>query len=150
MSTRCRIAYCFDEKSSIPSSYCHYDGYVMGVGVCLLDKYQNPHDAFYLASAGDFRGLMSNGRNEDGVYETLTVDQLEHYSKFPLPAINEDFDSLIHDFEQSDQEYLYVYFEKAQCWKVFENVWNWEEEKDEVKYMGDLESCVERAMKEEK
>ncbi len=142
MSTRCRIAYCFDEKSSIPSSYCHYDGYIEGVGLALLDKYNDKHNAFYLASAGDFRSLIHSKMNDEGYYETRTVEELEHFSDFHLPAIHDDFDALIKDFEDSDQEFLYVYFEKADCWKVFANKWDKVKQDFFVEYLGDLEHCV--------
>ena len=146
MSTRSRIAYCFDTNSSIVSSYCHYDGYIEGMGFALYNCYTDKKNAFYLASAGDFRSILHSKMNDEGYYDIRTVKELEHFTKFPFPAIDENFDTLIEDFKDSDQDYLYVFFEKENCWKVFANVWDKKNHCPNVEFLGNLDDCVKKAV----
>ena len=64
MSTRSIVAY--ERKSGkIVSSYVHYDGYVTGVGMELLDKHNSESSATSLANHGSFSSLGKGERRSD-------------------------------------------------------------------------------------
>jgi hypothetical protein len=84
--------------------------------------------------------------NDEGYYDIRTVEELEHFTKFPIPAIADDFDALISNFKDSDQDYLYVFFEKENCWKVFMNVWDKKNHCPNVEFLGNLDDCVKKAV----
>jgi len=64
MSTRSIV--CYERKSgSIVSSYVHYDGYVTGVGMELLESYNSERDARSLANHGSFSSLGTGDRRND-------------------------------------------------------------------------------------
>ena len=64
MSTRSIV--CYERKSgSIVSSYVHYDGYVTGVGMELLESYNSERDARSLANHGSFSSLGKGDRRND-------------------------------------------------------------------------------------
>ena len=64
MSTRSIV--CYERKSgSIVSSYVHYDGYVTGVGMELLESYNCESAARSLANHGSFSSLGKGDRRND-------------------------------------------------------------------------------------
>lgn len=64
MSTRSIV--CYERKSgSIVSSYVHYDGYVTGVGMELLESYNSESSARTLANHGSFSSLGKGDRRND-------------------------------------------------------------------------------------
>ena len=58
MSTRSRIAR-LNNDGSITSIYCHYDGYVAGVGKALLEHWNTPERVNALLALGDLSQLGS-------------------------------------------------------------------------------------------
>ena len=64
MSTRSIV--CYERKSGkIVSSYVHYDGYVTGVGMELLESYNSESSARTLANHGSFSSLGKGDRRND-------------------------------------------------------------------------------------
>jgi len=74
MSTRSIIA---SELSNgtIVSSYCHYDGYVTGVGMELLDSFNSEEEALRVANHGSFSSLtrddIENVRNDTDIFNSI-------------------------------------------------------------------------------
>ena len=94
MATRSLIA--FDNGSTISSIYCHWDGYLSGVGRQLLENYKDIDDVEELMDLGDISTLGY------WVTECKKVHQ--------TPA--KDFSSLTNlraYFHNSDCEYLYIF-----------------------------------------
>ena len=64
MSTRSIV--CYERKSGkIVSSYVHYDGYVTGVGMELLESHNSESSARTLANHGSFSSLGKGDRRND-------------------------------------------------------------------------------------
>lgn len=101
MSTRCRIAI-ENEDHSVDSIYCHFDGYIIGVGKYLYENYKTDESVKKLISMGD----RSSIDKDDSVYED-TKGQPMHF---------QDVKDLVSYFKTSDQEYLYLY--GCGCWLV--------------------------------
>ena len=57
MSTRSLIGIYDKEDGSVTASYCHYDGYLSGVGTTLVKSYNNEWDAANVASGGYLSSL---------------------------------------------------------------------------------------------
>lgn len=59
MATRSIIAAEFNQENGggVVATYCHYDGYLEGVGTTLLRNFNNSEDAFTLADMGYFSSL---------------------------------------------------------------------------------------------
>ncbi len=123
MSTRSRIAF----KSShgeIFSIYCHYDGYETGVGACLIEKYNDFVNALRLCTNGNISTMIGSrlDANKEIEHYALGFEELEHY-KGEHSVIHKDLKSLLEYFEQSDQEYLYVFSEKDSKWHYYKLDW---------------------------
>lgn len=76
MSTRSRIGIANDD-GTISSIYCHFDGYLDGVGQTLVDAYSDPAKVAELIRLGALSSLYDNVAPADG----------EHHS-FNSPAKN--------------------------------------------------------------
>ena len=63
MSTRSTVAF-ERESGKIVTSYVHYDGYVTGVGLTLLDEFNSEESARKIANHGDFSSLSSENLSE--------------------------------------------------------------------------------------
>jgi len=59
MATRSAIGIKLSD-SIIMAAYCHWDGYLQGVGQTLLDNYKTPQDIANLLSLGDMSSLGSS------------------------------------------------------------------------------------------
>lgn len=122
MSTRSRIAY-NDGKNVYMSVYCHFDGYVEGVGQVLFHYYNDFDKAKALVDGGDMSSVSPN------VNDISRYDDGDTY-----PLICEGIKELIDYFDKSDQEFLYV-FEDGR-WTYFNK------EYGSVNYMGKLADAL--------
>ncbi len=57
MSTRSRIAVLQENDGSVKSVYCHWDGYLSGVGVTLLNHYNTYQRANAVVALGGLSSL---------------------------------------------------------------------------------------------
>ncbi len=94
MSTRCLIAY---EKPNgeVESVYCHFDGYLSGVGKMLVDNYVTETKIQELISGGDFRSLKEN------------ISDIEYYDDASTVSRNEY--CFVSNAEPQYHEYLYKF-----------------------------------------
>ena len=132
MSTRSRIAI-KNNDGTIKSIYCHFDGYLCGVGLMLLENYNDENRIKELISLGDIssldvninppKGITHTFNNPcDGVVVAYHRDRGEdfHYGN------DNDEDGLMNRFVDSDEEFLYLF--KDGKWFV---AWNYGDDKHE-------------------
>jgi len=94
MSTRSYIGY-VDKDNKIHFSYCHFDGYLAGVGETLLNYYNSSDRAIKLVDGGDMSSLDKDGAD---YYENIKTN-------LKVVDINE-FNEILQD---SWCEYCYLY-----------------------------------------
>lgn len=96
MSTRSRIGI-QNENGSVTSIYCHFDGYLEGVGKELVENYNSPDKINDLLSNGDMSSIHSN----------------EHYKnrgEINVDAkVSANEQAYVKDTDRSWGEYAYLY-----------------------------------------
>ena len=92
MSTRGRIGV-IKKDGSVESIYCHFDGYLEGVGKMLNDNYQNYNDIKELIKLGNISGLKEkvNSNNKDEETIAYHRNKGEDY-KLNKPMISKSLD----------------------------------------------------------
>lgn len=130
MSTRSRIAI-KNADGSIKSIYCHWDGYLCGVGETLLENYKDENKIKELIALGDISSLSENINPPSGVKHTF-----DHSYPGVVIAYHRDRGEVFHDrtcvdendlmnyFNDSDEEFLYIF--KDGKWFV---AWNYGDDK---------------------
>ena len=129
MATRSYISYYDGER--LVTQYCHYDGYIEGVGETLHRCYKEPNRVKQLSRLGDLSvlkeeieptGPHSFDNREEGVTVAYGRDRGEEgtqskvtYRKFK--TVGEIFTYLRKHF---NEEYNYVYLVKTKEWYVSE------------------------------
>lgn len=93
MATRSTIALEYDD-GSIRQIYCHWDGYLQGVGKILLEHYSSPEKVEELLNLGDMSSIAS------------TIDDSTFYGR----DYAEKFSSYeeYKNFNENLQEYNYI------------------------------------------
>ena len=105
MSTNSLVAY-LKEDGSIVSTYVHYDGYVTGVGLTLLEHYNTEEKAFAVSTAGYFSSLSEN--MEESIKKSVHGGEGDHSEN------REEFEEYI----RLDSGLEYVYLWDSGCWMV--------------------------------
>ena len=105
MSTNSLLAY-LKEDGSIVSTYVHYDGYVTGVGLTLLEHYNTDEGAFAVSTAGNFSSLS------ESIEESH--EKSVHTELWTLNENIEEFEEYI----RLDSGLEYVYLWSDGCWSV--------------------------------
>jgi len=106
MSTNSLVSY-LKEDGSFVSTYVHYDGYVTGVGLTLLDHYNSDERALAVSTAGYFSSLsedMEESR-KTAVHSHYEGDYSENREEF-------------EDYIRRDAGLEYVYLWSDGCWSV--------------------------------
>lgn len=121
-STRSRIGI-MDKNGKIKSIYCHFDGYLQGVGQILKKYYKDPQKVKQLIDLGDISILDKEiGTKHD--FNNPPKDEVTAYGrdrgeKNVKPKIDKDFDEFIKTTDSSDGEYGYIFDLKDKKWKYF-------------------------------
>lgn len=123
MSTSCLISKQI-ETNKFNTIYCHFDGYLDGVGRTLLDDYSNPDKVDALLSLGDISSLGSkleadeDGHSFDNPFSDVVVayhrdrgDPIEQ-----TKSVNYTFNELV----KHDVDFIYI-MQKDNNWYVY----NW-------------------------
>ena len=105
MSTNSLVAY-LKEDGTIVSTYVHYDGYVTGVGLTLLEHYNTDERAFAVSTAGYCSSLS----------ESLEKS-LEKSTHTELWTVNENREEF-EEYVQLDSGLEYVSLWSHGYWKV--------------------------------
>ena len=115
MGTRSRIGM-KQADGSVKSIYCHWDGYIEGVGKELAENYQDPLKVEKLISLGDISSLNERVEPDQGEshsfdYPIPSITVAYHRDRgeeYRVPKINENVEEYLH----SDLEaYGYLYEE---------------------------------------
>ena len=111
MSTRSRIAI-ENQNGSVTSIYCHFDGYISGVGKLLKEYYTTQAKVEELIELGDISSL------DESTEDTIAYhrDRNEDLCKTSYLCVEDLFDLGF----QSGEEYVYC-FTKNNIWLVNED-----------------------------
>ena len=108
MGTRAMIG--IYEENKVAASYCHWDGYIEGVGRTLFESYNSQFDAEIVAKGGYLSSLsddyVESKTNANVWYQTSLVHQYESVQHFMDQAAND-----------SGAEYLYLW--DGEAWFVY-------------------------------
>jgi len=110
MATRSRIAI-ENQDGSVTSVYCHWDGYVNGVGRTLNQHYTTKEQVEALVALGDLSSLSGTLEKTIAYHR----DRDEDFSQTPFSNVEE----LFEDGFSSGVEYVYC-FTKDGFWLVNE------------------------------
>tara|TARA_R100000734_G_C3255816_1_gene55956 strand:+ start:56 stop:475 length:420 start_codon:yes stop_codon:yes gene_type:complete len=94
MSTRCLIGY-QKENGEVESVYCHFDGYLSGVGKMLVDNYVSENKIQELIMGGDFSSLEKD------------ISDIRYYGNKPR-FYNSEY-QFVDDADPLYHEYLYKF-----------------------------------------
>lgn len=133
MSTRSEIFYF--SNGELKSSYCHYDGYLEGVGATLFKYYQDPSKVKKLIALGDLSHLdkevstTDDSHSFDTPVEGITVaygrdrgeSDVEPVTRYYNPKNVGELLKYVHG--SSSQEYSYVYIQSEKKW-FYIDVWD--------------------------
>ena len=116
MSTRSSISH-FQPDGSIKQIYCHSDGYLKGVGGCLLSFFNSEEKAAELMALGDLSGFNNDGevsafhrdRGED--WEDVAPHK---YTTFVDWRVDGDWQSFDYAFKDGT---WFLYFPKIKKFK---------------------------------
>jgi hypothetical protein len=97
MGTRSMIGI-LNDNDTVTASYCHYDGYVDGVGKTLIESYNTNHEAKMVANGGYLSSLGPN--YSESKESAVNADEAEIY-------INEAEFKSEADFNGA--EYIYLW-----------------------------------------
>ena len=86
-------------KGKIVGTWCHYDGYLMGVGYSLLNAYNTAELAYMVASSGYLSGLA----------KTVEGFHTEPHANDDPSFVLESKADLIHRAGNSGCEFVYLY-----------------------------------------
>jgi len=108
MSTRSMIGV-VDNAGQVSAAYCHFDGYLEGVGRTLANHWNSKEDAMRLVIVGG--NMRALGDTFDSCDFFLDNDPFDMYSSI---------DEFVDEMSDSDCEYLYLFVDG--CWVVMSNV----------------------------
>ncbi len=132
MGTRSRIAI-KNTDGSIKSIYCHWDGYLCGVGKTLLENYKDENKIKELIALGDISSLSENINPPEGITHTfnypcdgvvVAYHRDRGWNFHDRTCVDEN--DLMNYFNDSDEEFLYLF--KDGKWFV---AWNYGDDKHE-------------------
>lgn len=126
MATRSTIAY-EDQEGKVHQVYCHYDGYISGVGKILQENYNTIQSVKELISYGDISTigpLIGTAHNFNGSDITETTFYGRDRGDSEVEArIYGSFDDYEMNYQQEEFNYL---FTQDGVWSVFvENSMDW-------------------------
>jgi hypothetical protein len=116
MGTRSLIAAKFDANvdphQNIVATYCHWDGYLSGVGLTLLKQYNDSERAFTVADSGYVSSLPDLFEDFDSREDANEDD----------PIYFEDEWELLHSADEYSAEFVYLYADGQWYWADVRNV----------------------------
>lgn len=107
MSTRSNIAI-ENEDGTVTFIYCHFDGYLDGVGQVLYEDYQDAEKIRQLMALGDISSLESEiGEKHD--FDTRDQNQTTAYGRDRGETGTEANTCSLTELLEDHQEFFYVY-----------------------------------------
>lgn len=124
MGTRSRIGM-LKKDGSVESIYCHYDGYLEGVGRILADHYRTEEKVVELLNLGNISCLGTTTQYKDydklsySEYTSLPIEERQRYTKDYYRWRKEPIKKKIsynekeykYELGKMGEEYLYLYKE---------------------------------------
>lgn len=115
MATRSRIG--FETASgAVTHIYCHFDGYIEGVGLALIEDHNDVNKAHSLVSGGACRSILN--RVVDGPREVVRFYPTEGHR--PLAGLeakwSKDRKTYKQDGAEQYEEYQYLWDSRKACW----------------------------------
>jgi hypothetical protein len=89
----------YNQDGSVTASYCHYDGYLEGVGRTLINSYNNGYDAEVVARGGYLSALLDD-------YMISRQESVHSDSSTDYESVDE---FLTFGFEDMGSGYLYIW-----------------------------------------
>lgn len=116
MATRSNIAVYDNENKTLTQVYCHYDGYIDGVGKTLLENYNSLKKAKKLVSFGSISSIKKTIKS----------------SKFFNRDFMEDMNFLIKDLKVQNDEDVFKLSEGSEsyCYLWFKGEWYTKDENE--------------------
>ena len=111
MGTRSEIGIVKDD-GSIESIFCHYDGYISGVGATLLEFYNTKEKIMALMKCGHLCGLGACPS------ECIREDWATNVPNFYFKKLGKDFYGKGSDDNGIGRDFSYLYFFKDGEWMV--------------------------------
>ena len=99
MATRSLIGIYDKEDGTVTASYCHYDGYLTGVGATLVKSYNNEWDAANVACGGYISSLESD--YESSKQKSANSDEAVNYA-----SVSE---YIANGFDDVGADYIYLF-----------------------------------------
>jgi hypothetical protein len=109
MATRSMIG-CLNVDGTVTATYCHYDGYPMGVGKTLLENYKTYTQGQLIANCGYLSSLQETVR--ESLVKSANVED-------PITVTMEDYFNTDDDYGMMGTEYLYLQYFSGD-WFVFD------------------------------
>ncbi len=95
MATRSTIALEFAD-GSVSQVYCHWDGYLSGVGRELVKDYSDPFELKELIEQGDMSSIGSPYTDRG---EELVVRRYQHFDEYVAECQQEEYDYILRPVE---------------------------------------------------
>ena len=124
MATTCRIGILKENK--VESIYCHYDGYLAGVGVILKDNYKTKEKVEELIALGDIAELGTTTEFKDfsnmpyKAYADTPLEERRKYTKdYTDGAVNklklkQTSTNKITNMNLEDPELIFISFQRRE------------------------------------
>jgi hypothetical protein len=94
MSTRSTIALEFAD-GSVSQVYCHFDGYLDGVGAILVEGYSNPFELQKLIDQGNMSSIGEPYTSLGGSYEAEAPRRYQNVVKYFYECYREEYDYIL-------------------------------------------------------
>lgn len=145
MSTRSRIGYYDYDTGCVKSVYCHFDGYVEGVGAVLEENYPTLEDAKAIVSLGGISSLGESLEYRDEDHENGTRD----YHRWRGEPIEIATDYGLSDYGNSafdcGEEFAYLFI--GGRWMILAEWWKaWREVKEALAQFRGFEEMIEEEL----
>lgn len=94
MSTNSSIALEFAD-GSVSQVYCHYDGYLKGVGADLLVGYTDPFALQELIDGGDMRSVGDYFAKRGDPWDLVAPRRFQNFDEFDSEGLNEEYNYIL-------------------------------------------------------
>ncbi len=94
MATRSTIALEFAD-GSVSQVYCHWDGYLSGVGAELVNDYSNPFELQKVIDQGDMSCIGEPYTDRGESYEDTKARRFQNFDEYTAECQQEEYDYIL-------------------------------------------------------
>ncbi len=98
MATRSTIALEFAD-GSVSQVYCHFDGYLGGVGAQLVESYSNPFELQKLIDQGDMSCIGEPYTDRGESYEDNAARRYQNFDEYVAECYQEEYDYILRNVD---------------------------------------------------